>query len=592
MRSQLELLKRGCIGGVWDNQAQIRFQVILIQNRLYGYGSTQFLKNLSEHHRQMIEDAKYALSYEEALDIFNSKNYEDPAMRGRQSFNPLKKLGFVRLDSSGIMRMTKLGEQFLSEDYDLSDIFLRSFLKWQTPNPDSKDYKLVDGYNIKPFVGVLHLIKNVNKKWEELGHKSKGLSKEEFCLFAPSLINYNDIDNYAQQIVELRQKQGLENTRQGKLKTFSFFSKDFAINFLNTDSEEEVKKLLSNLKDYGDNAVRYFRFTNLMHIRGGGFYVDLEPRRQAEIKLLLENDNASAIKFAGLEDYQEFLADIHQPVLPWETQVELTGITKDLVKDINDLEKELRIHPQHKTGARDTLVDAMVENLKRLRSYRRELQERIEYQNARTISYLDECIDILSSIHGQEDRPILLEKFAAAGLRALNDAEYIKPNYPVGDDNEPTFTAPGNMPDIECFYHTANAVCEVTMLTSRDQFYHEGQPVMRHLRDFEDAHQAKPAYCLFIAPSIHRDTLNTYWNSVKYEYEGKKQKIIPLTINEYIQVLKALREIKRSNNKFSHADLFRLYDRIVNMTENMNSSSEWRDAIPNAIQLWTDSLSS
>lgn len=37
------------------------------------------------------------------------------------------------------------------------------------------------------------------------------------------------------------------------------------------------------------------------------------------------------------------------------------------------------------------------------------------------------------------------------GLNALNDAILIKPNYPVGDDNEPTFTAPANKPDIECF---------------------------------------------------------------------------------------------------------------------------------------------
>lgn len=354
----------------------------------------------------------------------------------------------------------------------------------------------------------------------------------------------------------------------------------------------EVNRLLNNLKDYGDNAIRYFRFTNLIHIRGGGFYVDLEPRRQAEIQLLLAGDNAAVMNFAGLEDYQEFLSDINQPVLPWETQTELSAITLNLIKDINELEKELKIHPQHQVGARDTLVDAMVENLKRLRLYRHELQERMEYQNAQSVGYLDKCIDTLSFIHGRENRPMLLEQFAAAGLRALNDAEYIKSNYPVGDDNEPTFTAPGNVPDIECFYKIANSVCEVTMLTSRDQFYYEGQPVMRHLRDFEDAHQAKPAYCLFIAPSIHRDTLNTYWNAVKHEYEGRKQKIIPLTIKEYIQILQTLREIKQAGGNFAHTDLFHLYDDIIAITKNINSSSEWRDAIPDTIQFWINGLKS
>jgi len=42
---------------------------------------------------------------------------------------------------------------------------------------------------------------------------------------------------------------------------------------------------------------------------------------------------------------------------------------------------------------------------------------------------------------------------------------------------------------------------------------------MRHLRDFEDTNADKKAYCLFVAPKIHRDTLNTFWMAIKYEYE-------------------------------------------------------------------------
>jgi hypothetical protein len=132
-------------------------------------------------------------------------------------------------------------------------------------------------------------------------------------------------------------------------------------------------------------------------------------------------------------------------------------------------------------------------------------------------------------------------------LHALNDALKIQPNYPVGDDNEPTFTAPAGMPDIECFYNKFNAICEVTMLTSRDQWYNEGQPVMRHLRDFEKKNENKDSYCLFIAPALHRDTLNTFWFSVKYEYEGRAQKIIPLTIENFINLIKVLINLKEQN---------------------------------------------
>lgn len=139
-----------------------------------------------------------------------------------------------------------------------------------------------------------------------------------------------------------------------------------------------------------------------------------------------------------------------------------------------------------------------------------ELQEAVQYRNSQEIGKIQSCKQVLDNIYEYQQRPILLEKMSAFGMYALNDAIKIQPNYPVGDDNEPTFTAPSNMPDIECFYESFNAICEVTMLTKRDQWYNEGQPVMRHLRDFEDRYTDKPAYCLFVAPAMHRDTVNTF----------------------------------------------------------------------------------
>jgi len=99
---------------------------------------------------------------------------------------------------------TSLGKLFLRDDFDLGEIFFRSFIKWQIPNLDSNDYKLEDGYDIKPFIGVLHLIQKVNEKSEKLEEKVKGISKEEFSLFCPTLVNYEDIDSCAEKIITLR----------------------------------------------------------------------------------------------------------------------------------------------------------------------------------------------------------------------------------------------------------------------------------------------------------------------------------------------------------------------------------------------------
>ena len=51
--------------------------------------------------------------------------------------------------------------------------------------------------------------------------------------------------------------------------------------------------------DYGDNAIRYFRITGYIQIRGGGFWIDLEPRRLVEINSLLSGDNARAKSFGS-----------------------------------------------------------------------------------------------------------------------------------------------------------------------------------------------------------------------------------------------------------------------------------------------------
>jgi hypothetical protein len=594
LRSQLELLNRECVSHTWDLNAQVKFQVLLIQNRLYGYGedtgfSTQFLNGLSAEHKEIFTDFGHPLSYDEALAIFNSKKYQDPPMRGRQSFNPLKKLGFVFLEADNTLRLTQLGEYFLSDDFDLPEIFFKSFLKWQIPNPDSRDYSLEAGYNIKPFVGVLHLINQVNSKWQALGNARNGISKNEFILFAPTLVNFNDIEAYANKIIALRtSQQGRSKAEQAEL--YNNYAWQFATEFLGISDTSKVNKLLSNLRDYGDNAIRYFRFTNLLFIRGGGWYIDLEPRRSTEINMLLDYDNGNSTDFASLSEYQQFLSDIHQPVLPWEDQNRYPEIVQELVNDISGKEQSLGLSSNIPANQFGTTTDGYKKYLRALRAYRRKLQELDVHRAAQNVSNLEQCIESLEDIYNADDRPILLEKLAAIGLHALNDAVNIKPNYPVGDDNEPTFTAPANVPDIECFYTSAYSICEVTMLTSRDQYYNEGQPVMRHLRDFEAANSDKPSYGVFIAPSIHRDTINTYWYAVKYDYEGQKQNIVPLTITDYVNILKTLVQVKTNGGQFKHPDLINLYKEIVDKTTHVSSSTEWAEAIPSIISSWSAQL--
>ena len=574
----------------WNFENQEKFQILLIQSRLYGYGNTQFYNTLSKKQVKLLDDFSKDVPFEEAEKIFLRKQYEDPAMRGRQSINPLRKLGFVAI-RDGKVCVTDLGKLFLQDDFDLGEVFLRSFLKWQIPNLDSDEYSSDVEYDIKPFVGMLHLINAVNEREERDGNEAKGISKKEFALFVPTLIHYGDVEKYADKIIALRTDlQGKERHQQNEF--FEKYREEFAAEFLGTDDDKDIQSLLNNLKDYGDNAIRYFRLTKYLHIRGGGFYVDLEPRRTVEIMSLLEHDTAQSQSFESKEAYLEYIADISQPQLPWETRTKHMEIITNLVSDIQAYEKDLQQQAHAIKDYKKMDDDTLKQYVAELRAYRKVLQDEMVRRESRDAKHVISYIELLKNIFEQEDRPLLLEKLSALSLVALNDALNIRPNYPVGDDNEPTFTAPGNMPDIECFYETFNTICEVTMLTGRDQWYNEGQPVMRHLRNFEDRHGDKPSYCLFIAPQLHRDTVNTFWNAVKYEYEGRKQKIIPLSITQFVSVLNILLEMKAKDTFLHHPDIMFLYDEIVALSEKSQSSNEWLESIPTVITSWGKKLTS
>jgi hypothetical protein len=87
-----------------------------------------------------------------------------------------------------------------------------------------------------------------------------------------------------------------------------------------------------------------------------------------------------------------------------------------------------------------------------------------------------------------------------------------------------------------------------------------------------------------------RDTLNIFWMAVKYEYEGQKQNIIPLTINNFTQLLKILVEIKKQGKFLKHGEIARLYDEIVRTSTNFTDSSQWLNEIPNTINSWQKNL--
>lgn len=561
-------------GMPWNDETQMRLQSLLIKNRFY----KPTKENLSQHQIDILEDLNYQMSYTEARDIFDSKKYTDAPMRGRTTFDPIEKLGLASLEIDSKthevrVRITELGQLFLDNRIALEDVVFSNLLKFQYPNPLSSDCR---DYNTKPFINTLRLIKKVNELCNERGLKAKGVSKDEFGIFVLSIKSYDEIEEKAESLLAYRKRMNELSADEEKQNYRTIFVERYLSNF-----KEPVK----NTKEYADNIIRYVRLTKYIYIRGGGYYIDLEPRRMIEIESLLEMDNGSAKSFS-LEEYKAFIGDYYSYTLPFETIEKLTKIAEDIVAEINALERKLSLSTSAVVIANN--ITDLKTQIESLRERRICLQNLILKANYQQIDQIDSAIDALKNIRKLNMKPsVALEKWTNIALNIINDALLIKPNSPLGDDNEPIFTAPAGVPDIECLYDGFGAICEVTMLTGRDQWFNEGQPVMRHLRDFENQNRSMQNYCLFVAPSLHQDTMNTFWNAVKYEYQGSRQKIIPMTIAQLIDILQGIRLAKVNHRKVTKDDMKFLYESCTQLCS-ISDSTQWSSFVTKQIVSWRE----
>ena len=561
----------------FDKKNQVKYQILLIQEKLYKPTKVPF-----DFHKYYLTSEP--MPYEIAEKLFSMQDYEDPPMRGRQSANPLCKLGFaIAREGLDLIKITKLGNEFLEGNYDIGFIFFKSLLKLQFPNPWSEDFSEKRGFDIMPFVATMQLIYRLNKK-----SLKTGMNKTEFSIFVPTLINADQIDSYIDKILNFREEKDKEAFLDKYLKTF-----------FETDMVSAQKR--NSLFDYGDNTMRYFRLTRYFRVKteplGQHWIIDLEPMRKEEINQLLELfDGKSNKSLTNIEKYINYISDISQPELPWEEKKNLRKIIFALRKIILEIaEKEkVDIDPKDNEFLFSNISELNKESLEAYISKLRTINLNIKEKIKKRLIKKDESklIELIGLITEKKKlkkiKPEEFEKIITEAFEVINDEILIKPNYPVDDDGEPIIHAPGNKPDVECYYQTFKAICEVTLNTTKLQWVQEGQPVMRHLRDFEIQNQEKEKeiFCIFIAPHIHNDTYSVFWISVKYEYDGKPQKIIPITTEQFIKILETLLGLIRAGKKFSHINLKLLCNDVINKTKSLSSYSDWLDSIDESIESW------
>jgi len=578
IRNFLEVLKL-IEGQPFDKENQIKYQILLIQNKLYRP------TDVSMDYKIYYNNPEMQMPYEIAEEIFYKQKYVDPSMRGRQSVNPLNKLGFsIARETEGNILITELGNKFIDGDYDIGYIFFKSLLKLQFPNPWSKDFSEGKGFDIIPLIATLHLINKVNNE-----SKKQGLSRDEFSIFVPSLINYNKIDEYVEQILKYR------NSKDKKEYLYKF-----AQNFYNNDSPTE--KHISNFSEYGDNIMRYFRLTRYFRVLidnfGKNWYINIEPLRKPEVSYILQKFTGQAFKFKSIHDYINYISDINLPKLPTEEIKNSKHIANSLARIIieNANKYKTKLTKEENTIVNKPLsklpkkeIDTHINKLRQLNIRIKERHNRNTIFNNK--DFIKNIIDSLKDRRFiKKTTPEQFEKLITESMKILDDEINIKPNYTIDDNGEPISHSPGNRADIECFYKQFKAVCEVTLNTSNYQWVRETQPVMRHLRDFELKYPNDKIYCIFIAPLIHTDTTYHFWHSIRYGYDGKVQNIIPLTTEQIAFILEAFIELLNLKKKFYHKYMSTLFDEIIRTANSLQGHTEWLTQISNIINNWKTNI--
>jgi len=507
----------------------------------------------------------------------------DSAGRGRTAVAVLNRFGLcIALQSHGPVVITPLGKKWLSGEIDDEELFTRFFLRWQYPNPIESGY---GDFNVKPFPAVLHLINDVNKKWKGLGNEPVGLSKEEYRLFALSLQTQNSIQSAIGQIIQFRQQS---KSLSGKKRSdiINNFVRQRVINVFGYTNEESLRKHTGNLKDYADSSLRYFRISGLIALRGSGRYIDIASDKRAEVDSIIKTIPLASVNFSTAENYLDYLGNLSYD-LPWQNEADLHNISENLTSVLESESEELSLTFDSSELENKTLPQQVNILKNKINNIRLEKLRSLKHD----LVALDEAISKLSNITSSRyetvtARPSLdFEWYASRALMVLNDAIRIEPSFKVGDDGLPTGFR-GNISDIECEYATFGMTIEVTLLNGRDQWYAEGQPVMRHLRDFEDKLSGnKSAFCIFVAPYVHRDTLNQFWTSNKFAYEGRRQNIIPLTIGEFVDFLRKSRVMIESGS-LNHNTLKDFLDSIVETIDAHTDSFQWQSSIKEAVANW------
>lgn len=404
------------------------------------------------------------------------------------------------------------------------DCFLRALAAYQIPS------RLERGTG-SPFSPLRHVIRLLLSL--EAGGAAARFSFEEFALIVQTSTADEPIPDVAARILAFRAERAVA---AGNVRAFYRTAYDRASALYDL--------VVATFDDYADLSMRYLKATGVFQSAGRG--IQLSPGRRFVAELLAAEPDAS-------------LSDTDYLVRLWRGAELPTDNVHASVAVIEDLRTRLRDRGVMKsapvTGA----------DQQQLESYRFELEIELRHLDeeeyaAAQVGKIEEIacwLQALSTgtpVTGPSGERISVPKGEAPAylewalwraflaIDSLINKPWEARRFQIDQDFLPVGCAPGGGPDAFFVYDREVIVLEATLSDSSRQEAMEGEPVRRHVADFEQRFgPGKKVYGLFVAKNINSNTAHTFRMGEWYRPDDTPMylDIVPLRIDQLLSLLRA-----------------------------------------------------
>lgn len=512
--------------------------------------------------------------------LSGQKDLKETESNGRNDKTTFEFLGFGYVDKTGRICVTEVGNRIVNGVFDSED-YLKQLLKLRVPN---------ETYSIRSddkHIGVFpfELILRAFSEFESLSRSELGL------LFGCDYTSKIEIAMDA--IREFKDLYSKLNNKNQTSEVKSLFQKIYVKHYGNIENKVE------SYYDYAEALSRTLVYTGLFSMSGRSIAskIRVSEHSRTKVRMLKEKyvfEYPDAL--TDLDEYMKWYGNSNNVKLPWDNVDERRYVIA---------EKAAVFLNKVSDNADNTEYISVIDNIKEIVEHAEQsknINDLKDYENiiSDAITNHNEEYFIKVASKTEEERSNILEKFddilnnddmsalwlevnTWKSLIAINGEQTVKRNFNVEDDLSPRSFAPGigNTPDMELYKNGYIIVPEVSLMTGVRQWEHEASSVIDHVLSFINEYTEKQVLGLFLSSRMNIRTVWQFFVLNRESWVGRPVPVIPLTINQYVEVIRFLYEKSWDIDEFKN-----LLQYIASDTYSCSNYSQWEKNIENSIEMW------